>query len=83
MIKTHLIEKIEILEGMKKRITVFQSTEKGDRFLELYCELLTMLHGKRFLKKNKLLSKAYLNQYYLKNRFAPSSKPLRVLKKTH
>ena len=73
MINTHLIEKSEILKGMEKRMTVFQSTEKGNRFLKLYCEMLIMLHGKRFLEINNNLAEAYLNQYCLKNRFAPSS----------
>lgn len=74
MINKHLIEKSETLKGMKKRVTVFQSTEKGNRFLELYCEQLVMLHGKRFLENNNNLAKAYLHQYCMKNRFAPSSR---------
>ena len=73
MINKHLIEKSEILNSMKKRETRFQSTEKGNRFLKLYCEMLIMLHGKRFLEINNNLAEAYLNQYCLKNRFAPSS----------
>ena len=81
MINKHLIEKNEILKSMKKRVTVFQSTEKGNRFLELYCEQLIKLHGTRFLKNNENLAKAYLRQYYLKNRFTPSSRPLRMLEK--
>ena len=82
MINKHLIEKSEILNSMKKRETRFQSTEKGNRFLELYCEQLIMLHGKHFLKNNKNLTKAYLHKYYLKNRFTLSPRPLCVLEKT-
>ena len=79
LINKHLIEKSEILNGMKKRMTAFQSTEKGKRFLELYCEQLIMLHGKRFLENNNNPAKAYLHQYCLKNRFAPSFRLQRVL----
>jgi predicted transcriptional regulator len=73
MINMHLIEKSEILKDMEKRMTVFQSTEKGDRFLKLYCEMLIMLHGQRFIEINNNLAEAYLHQYCLKNRFAQSS----------
>jgi predicted transcriptional regulator len=72
MIKTHLIKKSEMPKGMKKSMTVFQSTEKGKRFLKLYCEELIMLHGKRFLENNNNLAEAYLHQYCMKNRLAPS-----------
>lgn len=74
MINNHLIEKSEKIEGMKKRVTAFQSTEKGNRFLELYCEQLVILHGKRFLENNNNLAKAYLHQYSVKNRVAPGSR---------
>ena len=72
MINTQLIEKSEIINGLKKRMTVFKSTEKGDRFLKLYCEQLIILHGKRFLENNNNIAEAYLHQYCLKNRFAKS-----------
>ena len=82
MINKHLMKKSEMLKGMKKRKTVFQSTEKGNRFLELYCEQLIMLHGKLFLENNENPAKAYLQQYYLKNRFTPSVNQSRALEKT-
>jgi predicted transcriptional regulator len=72
MVNTQLIEKSEIVNGLKKRMTVFQSTEKGDRFLELYCEQLIILHEKHFLEKYDNLAEAYMHQYCLKNRFTPS-----------
>jgi predicted transcriptional regulator len=81
MINKHLIEKSQIQKSMKKRVTVFQSTEKGNKFLELYCKQLIILHGIRFLENNENLAKAYLNQYYLKNRFIPGSRSLSMLKK--
>jgi predicted transcriptional regulator len=74
MINTQLIEKNEIINGLKKRITFFQCTEKGDRFLELYCEQLIILHGKHFLDYYDNLVEAYMHQYCLKNRFNPSSR---------
>jgi hypothetical protein len=82
MINKHLMKKSEMLKGIKKRKTVFQSTEKGNRFLELYCEQLIILHGKRFLENNENPAKVYLQQYYLKNRFTPSTSQSRALEKT-
>lgn len=74
MIGRHLIEKRDMARGTKKRTPVYKATEKGNRFLELYCESLILLHGERFLENNVNLSEAYLLQYCRKNKLTLGSK---------
>ena len=72
MISKRLIEKREVARGTKKKLTVYRTTEKGNRFLELYCESLILLHGEDFLQKNRDLAEAYLLQYCRKNKLTLS-----------
>ncbi|HEX9261042.1 MAG TPA: winged helix-turn-helix domain-containing protein [Candidatus Bathyarchaeia archaeon] len=68
MVGRHLIDKRDIAKGAKKKTSVYQATQKGNRFLELYCESLILLHGERFLENNVNLAEAYLLQYCRKNK---------------
>lgn len=70
MIDSRLIEKHDVA----RRIPVYQAMEKGNRFLELYCEGLILLHGERFLDDNSNLAEAYLLQYSRKNKLPSGSK---------
>ena len=79
MISRRLTEKSEIA-GVRKIRSVYQATEKGNRFLELYCELMTFLHGEAFLDNNSDLASAYLLQYCRKKKLTLSSKMREHLK---
>ncbi len=68
MIGRHLIEERKISSGVKKGLAVYKATEKGTKFLELYCEGLILLHGENFLQENSNLAEAYLIQYCRKNK---------------
>ena len=48
-----LIMKLDTAGDAKKRVPVYQATKKGKRFLRLCCEQLILLHGERFLEKNR------------------------------
>ena len=74
MIGSCLIEKRELAKGAKKSTLVYQATEKGNRFLELYCGNLMLLHGEHFLENNGNLADAYLLQYCRKNKLTLGSK---------
>ena len=63
-----LIEKLDTAGETEKRIQVYRATKRGNRFLELYCEQLVLLHGERFLEINGDLADAYLLQYCIKNK---------------
>jgi len=74
MIGRHLIEEREITKGTKKKTSVFQATEKGNKFLGIYCEGLILLHGKAFLQNKGNLAGAYLLEYCRKNKLTLGSK---------
>ncbi len=74
MIGRHLIEERKISSGAKKGLAVYKATEKGTKFLELYCEGLILLHGENFLQENSNLAEAYLIQYCRKNKLPLDSK---------
>ncbi len=74
MIGRHLIEERKISGGAKKGLAVYKATEKGTKFLELYCEGLILLHGESFLQENSNLAEAYLIQYCRKNKLPLDSK---------
>lgn len=74
MLGRHLIEKRDIVRGTKKSAQIYQATEKGNKFLELYCEGLVLLHGEHFFANNNNLAEAYLLQYCRKNKLPLGSK---------
>ncbi len=63
-----IIEKFDGPPEDKRGVCAFKATEKGNRFLELYCEGLVLLHGEGFLERNCTSAEAYMLQYYRKNR---------------
>ena len=74
MIGKGLVAEQDTARGTKKTVFVYQATKKGNKFLELYCENLVLLHGERFLDGNKDLAEAYLLQYCRKNKLILGSK---------
>ena len=68
MIGRRLVEKCGEGEVGKRCVPFYQATEKGNVFLELYCEQLVLLHGEHFLDYNSNLAEANLIQFYRKNR---------------
>ena len=48
-----LIMKLDTAGEAKKKIPVYRATKKGKKFLRLCCEQLILLHGERFLEKNR------------------------------
>lgn len=62
------------------RTPVYQASEKGNKFLELYCEGLIVLHGEGFLDNNSNLAEAYLLQYLRKNKSTTDSKQSKTFK---
>jgi predicted transcriptional regulator len=73
MIGRHLIEEHETTKDSKKTI-VYQATEKGNRFLGIYCDGLILLHGEDFLQNKSNLAGAYLLQYCRKNKLTLGSR---------
>ncbi len=61
-------------KGTERNRIVYQATEKGKRFLELYCEQLILLHGQHFLEINSGLADSYVMQYCRKNKLSPKLK---------
>jgi len=61
-------------EGTNRNRTVYQATEKGNRFLKLYCEQLILLHGQHFLEINSAAADSYIIQYCRKNKLNPEYK---------
>ncbi len=73
MLKSRLIS--EQTKGIKKHNhTAYFATEKGNRFLQLYCANLLLLHGEHFIEKNRSLKDAYLLRYCMKNKATLNSK---------
>ncbi len=72
MLGRRLIEKRDLIRGAERTTQVYQATEKGNRFLELYCEILILLQGERFLENNSKLSEAYLLSILHKKQIAPT-----------
>ena len=70
LIGRHLVEKCDAEEMTEIRSPFYQATEKGNMFLELYCEQLILIHGERFLDGKSDLAEAYITQYFRKNRRA-------------
>ena len=68
MIGRRLVERLDVGVAGKRCVPFYQATEKGNMFLELYCEQLILLHGEHFLDSNSNLAEAYLIQYGRKNR---------------
>jgi predicted transcriptional regulator len=68
MLAKNLIEKQDVLRACQKSAPIYLATEKGNKFLELYCEQLILLHGEGFLDCGNSLAGAYLIQYLRKNR---------------
>ena len=79
MIGRHLIAEREIAKDSKKKTIVYQATEKGNRFLGIYCDGLILLHGEGFLQNNSNLAGAYLLQYCRKNKLILGSKSSKSL----
>ncbi len=80
MIGRRLVEEREVAKGSKKKM-VYQATEKGNKFLGIYCEGLVLLHGDAFLQNNGNLAGAYLLEYCRKNKVtlrSRLSKPIRT-----
>jgi predicted transcriptional regulator len=73
MIGRHLIEEHETTKDSKKTL-VYQATEKGNRFLGIYCDGLILLHGEDFLQNKSNLARAYLFQYCRKNKLTLGSR---------
>ncbi len=74
MIGCHLIEEGENARAVNRKLLNYRATDKGNRFLDLYCRILMLLHGERLLKDNGSLADAYLRQYCRKNKlgFGPT-----------
>ncbi len=79
MIGRHLVEEREEAKGSKKKM-VYQATEKGNKFLGIYCEGLVLLHGEAFLQKNGNLAGAYLLEYCRKNKVTLRSRLSKPIK---
>lgn len=60
MIGIRMIEKQSPTEGLRKVSYICQATDKGLRFLKVYCELLRLMYGKDFSKHNDNLAIACL-----------------------
>lgn len=73
MIKAGLISNHTVIRGKKKRnYPAYCATEKGNRFLELYCTNLLLLCENNTLEDN--LGDKYLLQYFMNNRTTLISK---------
>jgi len=68
MIGSGLIKQLDMAKGARKRTVVYQATERGNKFLELFCENLILLHGELFLESNSDLADAYLLQHCRKSK---------------
>ncbi len=79
MIACHLIKECKKRRDVGRKLLSYLATEKGNRFLSLYCEALTLLHGEHLLKGNGCLADAYLHQYCRKNRLIFDRKLVRSL----
>jgi DNA-binding PadR family transcriptional regulator len=73
MIGRRLIEEREVVKGSRKK-KVYQATDKGNRFLGIYCDGLILLHGEAFLQGDVNLAGAYLLEYCRKNKVTLRSK---------
>lgn len=74
LLSKNLLQKNSITRRNKKEAITYQATEKGNKFLENFCENLILLHGTHFIEINRNLAEAYLDLYYRKNRLQVTSK---------
>ncbi len=74
LLRKDLLQKSSITRNNKKETSTYQATEKGNKFLENFCENLVLLHGRHFMEMNRNLAEAYLDLYYRKNRLRVPSK---------
>lgn len=56
MLSRRLIERRKIGTNPSARRLVFQATKKGFTFLETYCDILRIIYGEDFLKKDNNLA---------------------------
>ena len=70
MTEFRLIERHEKVEDNRKTSYVCQATEKGLRFLKIYCDLLRIMYGKNYMKRDENLAVACL-QYLQRSRQTP------------
>ena len=60
MIRSDLIERKKIFEDSGRTVILYQATQKGLRFLEVYCELLSLIYGNKFVENKNNLAVACL-----------------------
>jgi len=60
MTDLRLIERHEEVEDTRKTSYVCHATEKGLRFLKIYCDLLRIMYGKNYVNKDENLAVACL-----------------------
>ncbi len=70
MIGCRLIEECKNGRAVNRRLLIYRATEKGNKFLNLYCESLILLHGELLFKGKSGLADAYLRRYCTKNKLA-------------
>ncbi len=81
MTRRGLVREHDVARRSDRKLLVYQATEKGNKFLELYCENLILLHGEHFLEYSDSLADAYLLQYCRKNRLTLGTKMRKSLTK--
>ena len=60
MIRSDLIERKKIFEDSGRTVILYQATQKGLSFLEVYCELLSLIYGNNFVENKNNLAVACL-----------------------
>jgi predicted transcriptional regulator len=60
MTRSSLIERKKIIEDSGRTVIVYQATQKGLSFLEVYCELLSLIYGNNFVENKNNLAVACL-----------------------
>ncbi len=60
MVERRLIEKNEAAKTDGRTKHLYQSTEKGRRLLEIYCEILRLIYGENYLRQKNNLAVACL-----------------------
>lgn len=60
MLRLRLIERRKVVKKARETGQVFQATEKGLTFLEIYCDILRLIYGEDFLQNDSNLAVACL-----------------------
>ncbi len=74
-----LIEECKNGRAVNRKLLSYRATEKGNRFLNLYCESLILLHGEHLFNGNGGRANAYLRRYCMKNKLAFGLRSLKPL----